>query len=208
MRPGSLNAEHYVSIRNSLNYLTLEMATQDGDRVYAIDQETAALVDGTASFALSSGSIDVLDERMTITVSGETVSTPIARISREDYLMIPDKTTQGMPSQFTVDHSVLNTPTVQLWPVSDAAYTVTYDRMRFIQDSVALSDTADVRRIWLDALVAGLAKRIAQKWNLERFDKCALEYDRAYAIAKMECRGRDAIMMYGRGFGWSRRRRA
>ena len=193
-----------------MNYLTLEIATENGDRVYAIDQETQAVTStaSTSVFALASGSIDVLDERVIITLSGETSSTPLSRISREDYLMIPDKTTTGTPSQFYIDHSVLNTPTMYLWPVADAAATITYDRMRFIQDAVALSDTADVRRIWLDTLAWGLALRLAQKFNVERIDTCEKAYSKALAIAKMESRARSAIVIEARGFGRSRHRRA
>lgn len=208
MKPGSLSSEHLVSARNSLNYLTLEIATEDGDRVYAIDQETATTIAGTASYALASGSIDILDERVIYNRTGETVSIPISRISQEDYLMIPDKTTQGEPSQFYVDHSVLNTPTMVLWPVPDAVYTVTYQRMRFIQDAVALSDTADVRRIWLDTLAAGLAFRLAAKFNVERAEFCEKQYAKAHAIAKMESRARSPIVIEMRGFGRARHRRA
>jgi hypothetical protein len=208
IRPAAFGAEHLVSARNSMNYLTLEIATQDGDRVYAIDQETQALADGTASYALASGSIDILDERVMIVASGETAQTPLSRISQEDYLMIPDKTTEGQPSQFYVDHSVVNTPSIVLWPVPDGVYTLTYQRMRFIQDAVALSDTADVRRIWLNTLVDGLSKLLAQKFNLERYEICAKAYDRSLAIAKMESRARSPIVIEARGFGRSRHRRA
>jgi hypothetical protein len=208
IRPAAFGAEHLVSARNSMNYLTLEIATQDGDRVYAIDQETQATVAGTASYALASGSIDVLDERVTWTRTGDTVSTPLSRISQEDYLMIPDKTTAGDPSQFYVDHSVVNTPAIVTWPVADSVGTLTYQRMRFIQDAVALSDTADVRRIWLNTLVDGLSKLLAQKFNLERYEVCAKAYDRSLAIAKMESRARSPIVIEARGFGRSRHRRA
>jgi hypothetical protein len=211
IRPAAFGAEHLVSARNSMNYLTLEMATQEGDRVYAIDQETASLTStaSTSVIALASGTIDVLDERVILTLSGETVSTPLSRISREDWLMIPDKTTTGTPSQFYVDHGVtLNTPTMYVWPIADAAATLTYDRMRFIQDAVALSDTADVRRTWLDALVWGLAARLAFKFNMEKFEPCQKMYLRAIDIAKMESRARAPIVIEARGFGRARHRRA
>jgi hypothetical protein len=207
IRPGAFGAEHLISARNSMNYLTLEIATENGDRVYAIDQETQATVDGTASYALASGSIDILDERVTIVAPGMTASIPLQRISQEDYLMIPDKTTEGEPSQFYVDHSVLNTPSIVLWPVPDGVYTITYQRMRFIQDAVALSDTADVRRIWLNTLMWGLAARLAFKFNLERVKPCEEAYARSLAIAKMESRARSPIVIGTRGFGWAGRRR-
>ena len=74
--------------------------------------------------------------------------------------------------------------------------------------TVGFSDTADVRRIWLDTLVWGLAFRLAQKFNVERVDMCEKAYSKALAIAKMESRARSPIVMYAKSFGRSRLRRA
>lgn len=204
--PASLTHRHLKSAMQSLNLLQLEISNEDGDRVYAIDEETASITSGTSTVALSAGSIDVLDEQVVIYESGG-AEVPMSRIPRDDYLMIPDKTQTGTPSQFWIDHSTINTPTMVLWPVSDGSYTIKYNRMRFMQDVDTLSDTVDARRIWLDAICAGLAYRLADKYAPDRADRLEAKFEKAKHKAKIEGRGRGPVMIYARGFGHAGRRR-
>jgi len=206
--PASIAFRHINSAMTSLNLLQLEIATREGDRVYAIDQETdtSTIITGTTSITLASGTIDVLDERVVI-YDTTGIEIPMLRISREDYLFIPQKTQQGRPSQFYIDHSTLDAPKMYIWPAADGAYSLKYDRMRFMHDSDTMSENVDIRRIWLDTICAGLAARMAEKYNPPRYDHCRARYEEALQYAKNESRARGDIMIYGVGVGRAGRRR-
>jgi hypothetical protein len=206
MDPASLQHRHLTSARRSLNLMLNQWATEDADMPYRIDQETQAVVASTGSYTLAAGSIDVLDVMWN--AATETSQRPLERITRQDYLELPVKTQTGTPAQYYIDHATLNTPSIVLWPVPNAAGTLTFDRMRWNEDVTALSETVDAHRSWWEAICAGLAARMAVKYAPDRAGDLKADAKEAHHIAKFENRSRAVVVVAGRGFGRSRRRRA
>jgi hypothetical protein len=205
MDPSALSHRHIISAMRSLNFLLTEWATEDADMPYRIDQETVAVVADTHSYALAAGSIDTLD---VVFARGDTQGIELSRISRQDYLLIPDKTVRGTPTQYYIDHALtLNTPTIVMWPIPDAAGTLTLDRMRWSEDVTAIGQTVDAHRSWFEAIAAGLAARLAEKYAPDRADRLDGKAREKHHIAKFENRSRAVVVVAGRGFGGSRRRR-
>lgn len=142
--------------RFSLNLILTEWATR-GVNLWTIEQATTDCVDGTASYALDAKTIDVLDAVIRIS----DVDTPLERITMEQYLQLPDKTTEGVPSQYAVLRGTTQ-PTLYLYNVPDAStYDIVYWRIRYMQDIGHMAQSPDVPRRFLPALVWRLAYDLA-----------------------------------------------
>ena len=94
--------------KRSLNLLLADWANR-GLNQWTIKQRSLTLTQGTASYDLDADVIDVLSS--VCRRSGS--DTVLNRISRQDYLVLPDKTQQGRPSQFFLDRQV--TPKIFLY---------------------------------------------------------------------------------------------
>jgi hypothetical protein len=110
----------------------------------------------------------------------------IERISREDYLNVPDKTTQARPAQFYVERT--NTPKVYFYPAADQNYTFVYYRIRRIQDAGAYTNTSDVNFRFLPCLASGLAYYLSLKFAADRVSALKSIYEEDFLRAAMEDR--------------------
>ena len=164
--------------RRSLNYLLLEWANK-GINLWTLDEQTissATVAAGTATYDIDIDTISILDA-VVRTNSGSATSqsdTTLERISSTTYSQIPNKLTQGRPSQFWFNRvgikdvtSGTNRPgTITLFPVPDQSnvYEIVYWRMRRMADAgVAGNTTAEVPERFLPALAVGLAMKLAMK---------------------------------------------
>jgi hypothetical protein len=132
-------------------------------RVARYDEDTIA---GTSTFALSPQLLDI-DEPMTYLDMSITSasSTPIMQMSRDDYMLIGDKTQSGVPTRFLVERA-LSGVTVTLWPVPS----VTDDRISYAaysqgSDFNAGANTPDFPNKWIKALVYGLSADLAPAYG-------------------------------------------
>ena len=132
MRPTS--GYQLSSARRSLNLVFLDWANR-GLNLWTIEQKTASLTQGTADVTLDSDTVNVLSAVIRDSSSGTNQDITIERISREEYLNVPDKSTQARPAQYYVQRA--NTFKVFLYPAADQAYTLVYYRIRRIQDAGA-----------------------------------------------------------------------
>ena len=89
---------------------------------------------------------------------------PLARLNRDDYTNLPNKAFQNnRPLQFWFDRQV-NNPIMHLWPVPNDAATVCQIvlwRQRYIMDVGTMTQDVEVPQRWLEAIVAGLAAKMA-----------------------------------------------
>lgn len=186
--PATLTARHLRSARRSLEYLFIEWSNR-GQHLWAIDQQTIAaptLVVGTGTYNTPAGTVAVLE--MVIRRDGS--DTPIHPMARDEYLAIPNKSEQGLPNRFYFDRS-RDTPTITFWNVPDsAADTIIYYRMRRLQDVGGSSYTADVPYRWQEAMVSGLAAKLAEKYAPDREGSMLAKSEAKYASAYQEDRGR------------------
>lgn len=106
-----------------------------------------------------------------------------------------------------MDRSTRNAPVVYIWPVPDASCVVRYDYMRYIQTVTSLSENIDVENLWMDAVAAGLALRLAQKYKPDRVPLLQGVYKESYALARRAGSGNSQIVFVTRGFGVTGRTR-
>lgn len=173
------------SARRSLNLVFLDWANR-GLNLWTIEQKTKALVQGDASVTLDTDTVNVLSAVIRDTSSGTQTDITIDRISREEYLNVPDKTTQARPAQYYVQRA--NTFQVFLYPAADQAYTLVYYRIRRIQDAGDYTNTADVNFRFLPCLVSGLAYYLALKFAPERVTALKAFYEEDFQRAALEDR--------------------
>ena len=89
---------------------------------------------------------------------------PLARLNRDDYTNLPNKAFQNnRPLQFWFDRQV-NNPIMHMWPDPTNAATVCQIvvwRQRYIMDVGTMTQDVEVPQRWLEAIVAGLAAKMA-----------------------------------------------
>ena len=118
----------------------------------------------------------------------------ITRISRSEYLNIPNKTSTGRPSQFFYDRQI--TPTINLWPTPDSSdFTLVYYFVNRIQDADTLQNTTDAPFRFLPCMVAGLAYYISLKRAPERTQLLKVVYEEEFQRAADEDEDRVSLKL-------------
>ena len=184
------------SARRSLNLLFADWANR-GLNMWTYEQGTIPLVQGTATYALPTDTVDLL-EHVIRTGSGN-VSTQadltITRISISTYSSIPNKLTQARPIQILINR--LEAPSVTVWPTPAGSqpYLLVYWRLRRIQDAGSGVNTMDVPFRMITAMVAGLAYYLSMKipGAMDRMQVLKAQYDEAWNQASDEDRDKAAV---------------
>lgn len=92
---------------------------------------------------------------------------PLARLSRDDYTNLPNKTfPSNRPLQFWLDRQVQR-PVMNLWPVPNAAAEtsqIVVWAQRHIMDVGTMTQEIEVPQRWYEAIVAMLAARLAMEY--------------------------------------------
>ncbi len=111
--------------------------------------------------------------------------TSINLISRSEYARLPNKTTQGKIVQATYDRQLTN-GILSVWPTPDNSTDVLkfwYERI--LEDFDILTDTPDFAIEWSEALILGLASRMARSSLLPiaEQDRLKLDAEKSLQIA-------------------------
>lgn len=125
---------------------------------------------------------------------------PMARMNRDDYTNLPNKTFQSnRPLQFWLDRQA-QSPVLNLWPVPNAqatVYQVVTWVQRHIMDVGTMTQQVEVPQRWYEALVAMLAAKMAMEMievdpqTIPILDAKAAQ---ALAVAQAEERDNSPIM--------------
>ena len=99
--------------RRSLNLLTLEWQNR-GLNLWTIDGGTISLTSGTATYAMPTDTIDLIEHQIRTGTGTSQVDTNLGRISVSTYAQQSSKNTQGRPSQIFVDRQA-TAVNVTLW---------------------------------------------------------------------------------------------
>ena len=174
-----------TSARRSLNLVFLDWANR-GLNLWTIEQATYTLTQGTKEITLPTDTVNVLEAIIRQNSQGVNSDVYIERISREDYLNVPDKTSEARPAQFYVERT--NSPKVYFYPAADQTYTFVYYRIRRIQDAGVYTNTTDVNFRFLPCLVSGLAFQLSLKYAPERAQALKTLYEEDFNRAAMEDR--------------------
>jgi hypothetical protein len=169
--------------KRSLNLLFADWANRGLNR-WTIVQTTTTLSAGTLEYTLDADTIDILSAVIRTGTGINQSDTQISRISRDVYLNIPNKNTQGRPNQWYVDRQI--TPKIRLYPTPDTTYTLVFDRLTRIEDADTFVNTADVPFRFYPCLSAGLAYYIALKRAPDRVPLLKQLYEEEFNRAAFE----------------------
>ena len=166
--------------RRSLNLMFAEWANR-GLNMWTVKQGTVTLTQGQAEETLLSDVVDLLE--VTLRRSGTDFT--IDRISRGDYVTIPNKTTQGRPSQFWFNRQIA--PVINLWAVPEnSTDQLIYYYLQRIDDADTLVNTTDMPFRFFPCMVAGLAYYIAMKRAPDRVQMLKSVYEEEFQRAADE----------------------
>lgn len=170
--------------RRSLNLMLAEWANR-GLNQWTIKNRTVTMVAGTGNYTLDADVIDVLS----VVVRRDGTDYSLERLSRDEYLTIPNKTTQSRPNQFFLDRQ--NTPVLKLWPVAEnSTDIVIYDCLTRMDDADTYTNTVDMPFRFYPCLAAGLAYYIAMKRAPNRIQLLKSVYEEEFERAMQEDRDR------------------
>jgi len=171
--------DHAISARRSINLLFSEFANR-GINYWTLSQNTLPLVNGTTSYTLPVGTIDILDAVIRDSSSG--TDQIINRITIQDYNQLPNKDSEGKPSQYMIDRQY--TPVVYFWAVPNTStYSMVYWAMNQLEDVTLSNQDADIPYRWNDTICAGLASKLAMKYAPEKFQILNEMYERSFNFA-------------------------
>jgi len=175
--------------RRSINLMLAEWANR-GLNQWTIEQTTQTVTEGTSEYNLGTNVIDVLDVVCRRTVNSTQTDISMDRLSRSEYINIPNKTTKSRPSQFFIDKQ--NNPVLKVWPAPENSTDIlVFNKLVRMDDADKATNTMDMPFRFYPCFAAGLAyyisvKRAPEKTSLlkqlyeEEFDRAmSQDEDRA-----------------------------
>lgn len=175
------------SAKRSLNLLLADWANR-GLNQWTIKQRSLALVTGTGNYAILPDVIDILS----VIVRRGSTDYAVSRLSRDGFLTLPNKTTQGRVNQFFLDRQI--TPNLKLWPVPENnTDVVLYDALTRMDDADIYTNTMEVPFRFYPCLAAGLAYYLALKRAPNRVQMLKAVYEEEFDRAAVEDRDRSSF---------------
>mgnify|MGYP003142466497 CR=1 FL=1 len=166
--------------RRSLNLMFADWANR-GLNLWTVKQGSQALTAGTATYTFDATYTDLLE----VVVRRSGTDFELDRMSRSEYLNLPNKTTQGRPSQYYYNRQTV--PEITLWATPDSSSdTLVYYYVQRIEDADALVNTTDAPFRFLPCMVAGLAYYTAMKKAPERVQLLKAVYEEEFQRAADE----------------------
>ncbi len=181
--PAKITGRHVLSARRSMRFMCSDWVTDDyhnyriENRSFTVTQSQGVYTAGVDFDITDTNLIDILD--MNLTRQG--IDTPVVMYSRQDYLDIPEKSTEGRPDRVFVDKQ-RDQIVLTFWPVPEnSTDIITFNGVRKFEDFDTASDNADIPYYMYEAFAAGLAARLAEKYappDLE--EKLWIKAERAF----------------------------
>jgi hypothetical protein len=152
--------------RRSINLMLAEWANR-GLNQWTIEQATQTVTEGTTDYSLNANIIDILDVVLRRTINQTQTDISMNRVSRSEYINIPNKTTKARPSQFFLDK--LSTPTLKIWPAPENSTDIlVFNKIVRMDDADKGTNTMDMPFRFFPCFAAGLAYYISLKRAPER----------------------------------------
>lgn len=163
--PDAIGQRHIDSSYRSLHYMLNSEWQTLGMRQWMIKYAEQVMSTGIQQFILPVGAIDLFDAVLLRNAN----ATPINRMSRAEWLEIPNKTMLGRPDRYFPDRQA-SSVTVNLWRSPENSTDVMqYYYFRQMARPGAMSNTLEMPPHALEAFVAGLAAKFALKFNEAKF---------------------------------------
>lgn len=146
--------------RRSLNLILLDWVNR-GVNLWAVENTSIPLTNGTATYSLPADYSDILDA-----VVRDAYGTDLTfeRITLSEYLNRPNKTTSGRPVQYTIERAAPTGGTIYVWPVPDRdGYSIRALAYKYTEEVGDYVNEIAVPKRVLPALIAKLAHALANK---------------------------------------------
>ena len=170
--------------KRSLNLMLAEWSNR-GLNQWTITQRTQTVAADDTEYSLGTDVIDILSA----VVRRSSVDYSLERVSRDQYLSIPNKTSTGRPSQFFLDRQT--TPNLKIWPAPENSTDVIYyNALTRMDDADTFINTMDIPFRFYPRLAAGLAYYIAIKKAPDRIQLLKAVYEEEFDRAMQEDRDR------------------
>ena len=167
--------------RRSLNIMFSEWANR-GLNQWTIEEGTQTVTQGTNSYTLNSNIIDILDVVLRRTVNTTQTDISMNRLSRSEFLNIPNKTTQARPSQFFLEKS--NTPILKVYPAPENSTDIlVFNKLVRMDDADSAINTMDMPFRFYPCFTAGLAYYISMKRAPEKTPMLKTVYEEEFRRA-------------------------
>jgi len=188
---GSRSGYQLRSARRSINLLLSEWDNR-GVHLWKVKKATVNLVLGQAEYNYAADPTnfpndinDVLEAYVrNNTVTTAPVDISLTKIDRSAYAALPNKLSQGTPSQYYVQRTV--NPSIFLYQTAGANYSNASNPSNFqvifyylarIEDAGTYTNTADVVFRFLPSLTSGLAYYLAVKHAPEKIEQLRMLYE-------------------------------
>ena len=185
--------------KRSVNLMLAEWSNR-GLNQWTVEQGTQTVTEGTSAYTLNSNVIDILDVVCRRTVSDTQTDINMSRLSRSEYINIPNKTTKARPNQFFLDKQII--PVLNVWPTPENSTDVlVFNKLVRMDDADTSVDTMDLPFRFYPCFVAGLSYYLSLKKAPEKTQLLKQLYEEEFlrAEAQDEDRASFKIRPYLRG---------
>lgn len=186
-----------ASARRSINLMLKDWQNR-GILLWTTSVSSQTVTASVTSYSLSASTIDTLE----VVLSRDNTDTRLERITSEEYLLIPNKTQTGRPSQYSIRRERDN-PVLSLWPLPDNSTDVL--KMEIVSETQDANKSAiqnaDVPKRFLPCLTMGLAYYMSLKRPLVQEGRISLlkaNYEELLARAMEEDRQRASMHLVPR----------
>jgi hypothetical protein len=179
--------------RRSLNIMFSEWANR-GINLWTVKQATLTLTSGTATYNSGNGLASPMNDILEVALRRSGTDYEVDRISRGEYLNVPNKTTTGRPSQFYFNRQT--SPELSVWPTPEnSTDELVYYYITRIEDADTLQNTTDVPYRFLPCMIAGLSYYLSMKKAPERVQLLKAVYEEEFQRASDEDEDRVALKL-------------
>ena len=170
--------------KRSMNLMFADWANR-GLNQWTIAEKNLTVTQGDGTYDLGTSTIDILS----LVVRRDGTDYALDRISRDEYLNIPTKSTTGRSTQYFVDRLI--NPVLKMWPLPDNSTDVVYyNALIRLDDADTYTNTVQVPFRFYPALAAGLAYYISIKRAPDRSQLLKTVYEEEIGRAMDEDRDR------------------
>jgi hypothetical protein len=148
-----------ASARRSINLMLKDWQNR-GVLLWSTSVSSVTVAASVTAYSLASSTVDALE----VVLNRDDTDIQLERITPEEYLLIPNKTQTGRPTQYSIRRGRDN-PTLSVWPIPENSTDVLkMEIVSELQDvNKSAIQNADLPKRFLPCLTCGLAYYMAMK---------------------------------------------
>ena len=148
-----------ASARRSINLMLKDWQNR-GVLLWSTSVSSVTVSASVTAYSLASSTVDALE----VVLNRDDTDIQLERITPEEYLLIPNKTQTGRPTQYSIRRGRDN-PTLSVWPIPENSTDVLkMELVSELQDvNKSAIQNADLPKRFLPCLTCGLAYYMAMK---------------------------------------------